>query len=174
MPVTMKQTQQEMISNCVAAFAAFAKYKVEHTRDNEVLLAKWLLNNKVRDNVIDASLSNMKEGLAALVKAGVIKGELQKKAIEKPKHDANEVVKVAERDALKELTAVQKAADESAIKEAIGICQRHSNFPHSRAEKERNALIGELGKQQQLYALGKVSGEQVLKAITDLRDSFGS
>jgi len=123
---------------------------------------------------IDASFVNYQRAISALKKTNsLVWAKTPTKKFDKPEREnAADVLNAALRQAGKQISQADQEADAQAVLSAIGVIKRHSGYPHSRAEKEREALKGAYDAAMLQRALGKATGHDVLDAVQKLRDSF--
>ncbi len=165
----MKQSQQKYAENLEEVRKRLLPSVLSATKNNGDLIGNWLVKNcsEAEGAIVDASVANILKAIETLDKIpGLLDWEIppvKKPAKKRPDFlQTNEGRRVTAREALGD------AANTEIMSEAVALVRNHTNFPHSRAIRERDVLKKEFDR----LVAAKMHPKDVLAAIQAKRATF--
>jgi hypothetical protein len=179
---SFKQNQQEYNANIVKVEKQLLPAILAATANNGQSLANWLIKNCAEGDVVDASVKNILRAVSALDAAQLIdwkvapvKAPAKKRPdflqtndgsrFNQPKFSELDMQMEHER---KRRSALGDAENGKIMSEAAAIVRNHSNYPHSRAIRERDVLKKEFDR----LVAAKVHPTKVLEALKAKQSEF--
>jgi len=183
----MKQSQQKYAENLEEVRKRLLPSVLSATKNNGDLIGNWLVKNcsEAEGAIVDASVANILKAIETLDKIpGLLDWEIppvKKPAKKRPDFlQTNEGRRVTAREAQdreqdilmsqerKRREALGDAANTEIMSEAVALVRNHTNFPHSRAIRERDVLKKEFDR----LVAAKMHPKDVLAAIQAKRATF--
>lgn len=182
---SFKQSESEYQNNITTVERKILPSKLAATASNGTLLANWIIKNCAEGDVVDASVENILSAIVALDRAGLVDWEIApvKKPAKKqpdflqtnegraPNHAHEAQVTEVDIQMAQERKRREKLGEQEngkLMSEAAAICRNHSNYPHSRAIRERT----ELKKEFDRLVASKAHPKDVLAALKTKQDTF--
>jgi hypothetical protein len=183
--MNFKQGVEGYRKNIETAMRKLLPAVIKNTEKNGRRVSDWLVECHAEGDVVDASTSNILAAVAALDGIGFIEWEIAPvKAPQKKKPDALQShdgarpnhareAQVSEIDVQinqerKRRERLGEAENGKIMSEAAALVRNHTNYPHSRAIRERDVLKKEFDR----LVAAKTHPKQVLEAIQARRASF--
>jgi hypothetical protein len=182
---SFKQNGQEYNANIVKVEKQLLPAILAATANNGQSLANWLIKNCVEGDVVDASVKNILQAVNALDAAKLIDWKIA--PIQKPQkkrpdvlqsHDGNPVnhakpdrpsefdlMMGQERKRRERLGDIENG---KLMSEAAALVRNHTNYPHSRAIRERDVLRKEFDR----LVAAKTHPNEVLAALKAKQSEF--
>jgi hypothetical protein len=179
-----KQNEQEYNANIVKVEKQLLPAILAGTANNGQSLANWLIKNCAEGDVVDASVKNILQAVNALDAAKLIDWKIV--PIQKPQkrpdvlqsHEGSPINHakpdhVSEIDLMmgqerKRRERLGDAENGKIMSEAAALVRDHTNYPHSRAIRERDVLKKEFDR----LVAAKTHPKEVLEAIQAKRATF--